>query len=130
MTSTSRRFCSESSSSLFCAIPCVLSSTSTTSVSSTPSLTARARASAVSHRLGSFAQSLVSHLLLMINSSVNFLVYCVAGTRFRVILAQKCRKKLRSCLKFFKFCRWRIWSGSTAVPLWSRSPGQLRKRNS
>ena len=25
----------------------------------------------------------VSHLLLMINSSVNFLVYCVAGTRFR-----------------------------------------------
>lgn len=30
----------------------------------------------------------VSHLLLMINSSVNFLVYCVAGSKFRSILYQ------------------------------------------
>ena len=28
-----------------------------------------------------FCSISVSHLLLMINSSVNFLVYCVAGTR-------------------------------------------------
>ena len=30
----------------------------------------------------------VSHLLLMVNSSVNFLVYCVAGSKFRTILYQ------------------------------------------
>ena len=29
-----------------------------------------------------FCSISVSHLLLMINSSVNFLVYCVAGTRY------------------------------------------------
>ena len=33
----------------------------------------------------------VSHLLLMANSSVNFLVYCVAGKRFRSTLARKTR---------------------------------------
>jgi hypothetical protein len=33
----------------------------------------------------------VSHFLLMVNSSVNFLVYCVAGTRFRRILISKIR---------------------------------------
>ncbi len=33
----------------------------------------------------------VSHLLLIVNSSVNFLVYCVAGTRFRRILFRKLR---------------------------------------
>ena len=40
----------------------------------------------------------VSHLLLMINSSVNFLVYCVAGSKFRSILYQHLSsvlKKLR-----------------------------------
>lgn len=37
----------------------------------------------------------VSHLLLMFNSSVNFLVYCVAGSKFRVVLFQK----LLSCWK-------------------------------
>ena len=41
----------------------------------------------------------VSHLLLMVNSSVNFLVYCVAGTRFRSILAKKFRKKFRAFRK-------------------------------
>jgi hypothetical protein len=30
----------------------------------------------------------VSHFLLMVNSSVNFLVYCVAGSKFRTILSQ------------------------------------------
>ena len=33
----------------------------------------------------------VSHLLLMVNSSVNFLVYCVAGTKFRRVLMTKIR---------------------------------------
>ena len=40
----------------------------------------------------------VSHLLLMINSSVNFLVYCVAGSKFRSIFYQQVStvfKKLR-----------------------------------
>lgn len=43
----------------------------------------------------------VSHLLLMVNSSVNFLVYCVAGTRFRRVLVRKVRagfRKLRKIL--------------------------------
>lgn len=31
----------------------------------------------------------ISHMLLMINSSVNFLVYCVAGSKFRTILYQQ-----------------------------------------
>ncbi|CAB4060863.1 unnamed protein product [Lepeophtheirus salmonis] len=31
----------------------------------------------------------VSHFLLMVNSSVNFLVYCFAGTKFRTILTRK-----------------------------------------
>ena len=38
----------------------------------------------------------VSHLLLMVNSSVNFLVYCVAGTRFRRILFRKLRVLAKS----------------------------------
>ena len=46
----------------------------------------------------------VSHLLLMLNSSVNFLVYCVAGKRFRSILAKKIRKKFRAFRKVLYCC--------------------------
>lgn len=46
----------------------------------------------------------VSHLLLMVNSSVNFLVYCVAGKRFRSILARKIRKKFRAFRKVLYCC--------------------------
>ena len=46
----------------------------------------------------------VSHLLLMVNSSVNFLVYCVAGKRFRSILAKKIRKKFRAIRKVLHCC--------------------------
>ena len=40
----------------------------------------------------------VSQLLLMVNSSVNFLVYCVAGSKFRSILYQQ----LSTLFKKFK----------------------------
>ena len=46
----------------------------------------------------------VSHLLLMVNSSVNFVVYCVAGKRFRSILAKKIRKKVRALRKVLNCC--------------------------
>ena len=46
----------------------------------------------------------VSHLLLMVNSSVNFLVYCVAGKRFRSILARKIRNKFRAFRKIILHC--------------------------
>ena len=46
----------------------------------------------------------VSHLLLMVNSSVNFLVYCVAGKRFRSILTRKIRKKFRALRKLMHCC--------------------------
>ena len=46
----------------------------------------------------------VSHFLLMVNSSVNFLVYCVAGKRFRSILARKIRNKFRAFRKIILHC--------------------------
>jgi hypothetical protein len=43
----------------------------------------------------------VSHLLLMVNSSVNFLVYCMAGTRFRRVFVRKTKMLIRRLRGFF-----------------------------
>ena len=55
----------------------------------------------------------VSHFLLMVNSSVNFLVYCVAGSKFRTILWQQ-----MSSLFKFRFFRSKLLRTATS----SRDP--------
>ena len=67
----------------------------------------------------------VSHLLLMANSSVNFLVYCVAGKRFRSILARKIRKKFRALRKILYCCCYGV--AGRQHPSYFSPPGSQRQ---
>ena len=44
-----------------------------------------------------FAVSAINHLLLMVNSSVNFLIYCAVGSRFRSALTCRIGRYYDEC---------------------------------